>query len=131
MIPLSRLNGDHIAINPDRIERADVTPDVVLTMTDGSKYVVAESLDELIDRIRFFRASVLALSQQLLLDGDTGLPGHLRLVRGGPGGTVVDHSGDLMSGPAGRLPAGATAFVPPPTTTPPVQPGITPGTTTG
>ena len=58
MIPLTRLNGDKVAINPDRIERADITPDVVLTMADGSKFVVAESLDELIDRIRLFRASV-------------------------------------------------------------------------
>lgn len=91
MIPLTRLNGDKVAINPDRIERADITPDVVLTMTDGSKFVVAESLDELIDRIRLFRASVLALSHRLVFEDDdpTG-EGHLRVVRGGTSGTVVD-----------------------------------------
>jgi flagellar protein FlbD len=91
MIPLTRLNGDQVAINPDRIERADITPDVVLTMTDGSKFVIHESLDELIDRIRLFRASVLALSHRLVFEGDDGSDeGHLRVVRGATSGTVVD-----------------------------------------
>jgi flagellar protein FlbD len=91
MIPLTRLNGDKVAINPDRIERADITPDVVLTMADGSKFVVAESLDELIDRIRLFRASVLALSHRLVFeDDDPSGDGHLRVVRGATSGTVVD-----------------------------------------
>jgi flagellar protein FlbD len=91
MIPLTRLNGDLVAINPDRIERADITPDVVLTMTDGSKFVIHESLDELIDRIRLFRASVLALSHRLVFEGDDGSgEGHLRVVRGATSGTVVD-----------------------------------------
>jgi flagellar protein FlbD len=91
MIPLTRLNGDKVAINPDRIERADITPDVVLTMADGSKFVVAESVDELIDRIRLFRASVLALSHRLVFEGDDPSgEGHLRVVRGSATGTVVD-----------------------------------------
>jgi uncharacterized protein YlzI (FlbEa/FlbD family) len=91
MIPLTRLNGDQVAINPDRIERADITPDVVLTMTDGSKFVIHESLDELIDRIRLFRASVLALSHRLVFEGDDDSgEGHLRVVRGATSGTVVD-----------------------------------------
>ena len=93
MIPLTRLNGEQVAINPDRIERADITPDVVLTMTDGSKFVIAESLDELIDRIRLFRASILALSHRLVFeDGDEGDGGAtpLRVVRGGTPGQVVD-----------------------------------------
>jgi flagellar protein FlbD len=93
MIPLTRLNGEHVAINPDRIERADITPDVVLTMTDGSKFVVAESLDELIDRIRLFRASVLALSHQLIFeanaDTDEGET-RLHVVRGSTATPVIE-----------------------------------------
>jgi flagellar protein FlbD len=97
MIPLTRLNGDQVLINPDRIERADITPDVVLTLTDGSKCVITESLDEVIDRIRLFRASVLALSHRLDFEGDlpdlfVDLEGedHLRIVRDTPNGRVVE-----------------------------------------
>ncbi len=91
MIPLTRLNGEKVAINPDRIERADITPDVVLTMADGSKFVVAESVDELIDAIRLFRASVLALSHRLVFEEDANEgESRLRVVRGSTKGPVVD-----------------------------------------
>jgi flagellar protein FlbD len=102
MIPLTRLNGEHVAINPDRIERADITPDVVLTMTDGSKYVIAESLDELIDRIRLFRASILALSHHLVFDEDGvdgGGHGRLRIVRGGASAGGDEHGSAVTGAP--------------------------------
>lgn len=62
MISLTRLNGQPFALNPDLIERLDVTPDTVVTLIDGAKYLVAESLEEVIDAIRRFRASVVALA---------------------------------------------------------------------
>jgi len=40
MILLSRLNGQQIALNADLIERAEATPDTVLTLVDGTKHVV-------------------------------------------------------------------------------------------
>ncbi|MCL4423512.1 MAG: flagellar FlbD family protein [Actinobacteria bacterium] len=68
MIPLKRLNGGDIAINPDLIERAEVTPDTVITLRDGTKYVVADSLGDLIERVVSFRAAVLVKAQRLLED---------------------------------------------------------------
>lgn len=62
MITLTRLNGHPFALNPDLIERLDVTPDTVVTLIDGAKYLVAEPLDVVIDAIRRFRASVVALA---------------------------------------------------------------------
>ena len=35
MIIVTRLNGPPFALNPDLIERADATPDTVLTLEDG------------------------------------------------------------------------------------------------
>ncbi|MGF1648181.1 MAG: flagellar FlbD family protein [Kineosporiaceae bacterium] len=58
MIPLTRLNGRVFGLNPDAVVRADVTPDTVLTLADGSKYVVSESLAEVIDLVVEFRAEV-------------------------------------------------------------------------
>ena len=62
VITLTRLNGQPFALNPDLIERLDVTPDTVVTLIDGAKYLVAEPLDQVIDAIRRFRASVVALA---------------------------------------------------------------------
>ena len=68
MILLHRLNGPPFALNADLIERAEATPDTVLTLVDGTKYVVAESLDEVVARIQESRASVIALAEQIKFD---------------------------------------------------------------
>ncbi|WP_019873618.1 flagellar FlbD family protein [Sporichthya polymorpha] len=60
MIVVTRLGGPTFAVNPDLIERAEASPDTVVTLVDGTKYVIAESLDELVERIRTYRASVIA-----------------------------------------------------------------------
>lgn len=66
MILLTRLNGPVFALNPDLVERADSTPDTVITLVDGTKYVVGESLAEVVALIRRYRASVVADAQQMV-----------------------------------------------------------------
>lgn len=61
MISLTRLSGSVFALNSDLIERVDCTPDTVITLVDGSKYVVAESLETVLSTVRRFRAEVVAL----------------------------------------------------------------------
>ena len=65
MIMLSRLNGLPFALNPDLIERAEATPDTVLTLCDGNKLVIGESVEELVTRVREYRASILSLADQV------------------------------------------------------------------
>jgi flagellar protein FlbD len=65
MIIVTRLNGPPFALNPDLIERADATPDTVLTLVDGTKYLIAESVEEVIEAVRQYRASVIALAQHI------------------------------------------------------------------
>jgi flagellar protein FlbD len=61
VIILTRLgNGMPIAVNPDLIERAEHTPDTVITLNDGHKLVVEEPLEQVIALIRSWRASVAA-----------------------------------------------------------------------
>lgn len=67
MVILTRLNGQPFALNPDLVERAESTPDTVVTLVDGTKYVVSESLPELIERIRDYRASVVAAANHFEL----------------------------------------------------------------
>lgn len=60
MIQLTRLNDERFALNTDLVERIEATPDTVLTLIDGTKYVVAEPLEVVIDRVIGFRARVVA-----------------------------------------------------------------------
>jgi len=66
MIYLARFHsGERIAINPDLIERIEETPDTVITLTSGAKYVVGESMDEVAERYRAFRASMFTLAVRM------------------------------------------------------------------
>lgn len=60
VIIVTRLNGPVFALNPDLVERAESTPDTVVTLVDGTKYVIAEPVEQLIRLIRDYRASVIA-----------------------------------------------------------------------
>jgi flagellar protein FlbD len=52
-------------LNTDLIESIEATPDTVVTLVDGRKFVVAESPDEVVQRTVGFRASVLAAAEEL------------------------------------------------------------------
>lgn len=74
MIMLTRLNGAPFALNPDLVERAEATPDTVLTLCDGSKLLVAESVEELVAKIREYRAQVLCQAENLSAAQPDGAP---------------------------------------------------------
>ena len=65
MILVTRINGAVFALNPDLVERADCTPDTVVTLVDGTKYVIAESVPEFIDSVRHYRASLIAQASRI------------------------------------------------------------------
>jgi flagellar protein FlbD len=62
VIRVTRLNGERFALNPDLIERVEGHPDTVAFLVDGTKYVVKESVDEVLTEIREYRAEILATS---------------------------------------------------------------------
>jgi flagellar protein FlbD len=78
MIIVTRLHGASLAVNCDLIERVEATPDTVLTLVDGSRYVVRESVSEIVDEVRAFRASVVLLAGRL--DAPAATDQHLYLV---------------------------------------------------
>ena len=57
MIELTRLNDVKFAINSDHIEVIEETPDTVITLTNGHKYIVKERVKEIISQIQAFRRS--------------------------------------------------------------------------
>ena len=58
MILVTRLNGKRFALNPDLIERVEETPDTVVILVDGTKYLVSEPIDDIVERVVDFRARV-------------------------------------------------------------------------
>ena len=74
MISLTRLSGAPFALNPDLVERIDATPDTIITLIDGKKYVVAESLPQVATTIRTYRAEVIALSHVLDMSTEPAAP---------------------------------------------------------
>ena len=55
MIELHRLNGEAFLLNSDMIETIDVTPDTVLRLLNGHRYVVRERVRDVYKKILTFR----------------------------------------------------------------------------
>lgn len=58
MIRLTRINHVPVVLNSDLIEHVEATPDTVITLTTGRKFVVLESPEEVIRRVIEFRRSI-------------------------------------------------------------------------
>jgi len=63
MIRLTRINHVPLVLNSDLIEHVEVTPDTVIAMMSGQKFMVLESADEVIDRVINFRRRIAKLPQ--------------------------------------------------------------------
>lgn len=71
MIVVTRLNGPKFAVNPDLLQRIESTPDTILTLIDGTKYIVAESMSEVTALVIDYRARVVAATISLTGDGSS------------------------------------------------------------
>jgi flagellar protein FlbD len=58
MINLHKLNGDSFILNAGHIEVIDTTPDTVITLSNGKKYVVKESAEEVINLTKAYKKEI-------------------------------------------------------------------------
>jgi flagellar protein FlbD len=65
VIVVTRLKGPQFAVNPDLLQRIESAPDTILTLIDGTKYIIEESTAEVIVLIQAYRAQVIARAQQI------------------------------------------------------------------
>jgi uncharacterized protein YlzI (FlbEa/FlbD family) len=65
VIAVTCRNGEHFSVDPLSIERVETDPDTVIHLVDGTKYVVADSFDEVLRTISDHRALTLVARQQL------------------------------------------------------------------
>jgi len=63
MIKVRKINGEKMAINAELIETVQATPDTVITFTTGKKILVAENVDEIIDKVISYRKNILSCSE--------------------------------------------------------------------
>nr|PZN31001.1 MAG: endoflagellar protein [Actinomycetota bacterium] len=79
MIVVHRLKGEPFFLNADLIESIEGTPDTVITLVDSRRLVVADTPEEIVERIRLYRGSLLASADMIL----TGHAPQLTVLRGG------------------------------------------------
>jgi flagellar protein FlbD len=58
VIRLTRINHEPLVVNSDLIEHIETTPDTVISLTTGQKFMVLESADEVIGRVVEFRRAI-------------------------------------------------------------------------
>jgi flagellar protein FlbD len=78
VIVVTRLNGPQFGVNPDLLQRIDSAPDTILTLIDGTKYIVEESMSEVIELVNEHRSQLLARAHDIQLFA----PPTVELVRG-------------------------------------------------
>lgn len=60
MINVTRLNRSSLVLNCDLIEHIESSPDTVITLTNDRTITVQETAEEIINRVRAWRRSLLS-----------------------------------------------------------------------
>jgi flagellar protein FlbD len=60
MIKLVKLNGSMIVINAEIIESVEATPDTVINLATGNRFIVRDPVEEVIAKIVDYRRQVYA-----------------------------------------------------------------------
>lgn len=50
MIELTRFNGERFVLNADQIETVEATPDTLVRLLSGKKFVVRETVETVVER---------------------------------------------------------------------------------
>jgi flagellar protein FlbD len=60
MIKLHKLNGAEIVVNAELIESVEATPDTVLNLATGNRFLVKDSVQDVIDKVMEYKKKVYA-----------------------------------------------------------------------
>ncbi len=61
MIKLKQINGELIVVNAELISYVQAHPNTVITLTNGDKLIVEETVDEVIDKVIEYRRKIAAM----------------------------------------------------------------------
>ena len=60
MISLTRINGTVFILNAELIESIDTSPDTIVSLVNGHKYLVKDSDKEVIEKVFEYKRSILS-----------------------------------------------------------------------
>ena len=75
MIAVTCRNGEHFTLDPDAIERVEDDGDTVVILEDGTKFVIGQTIDDLVRIVRDHRAAQVSARRRLA--GPVPVPGHV------------------------------------------------------
>lgn len=59
MIDLTGMNNKEFALNADHIEKIEEVPETLITLTNGKKYIVLESIDEVKEKVIRYKNKIV------------------------------------------------------------------------
>ena len=62
MISVTRFNDSTLIINADLIQTVEETPDTVITLTTGTKFIVKEKSKEIVDKVVEYKRRIFVNS---------------------------------------------------------------------
>lgn len=59
MINVTGMNNKEFVLNADHIEKIDEVPETLITLTNGKKYIVLESVEEVVDLVLRYKNKIV------------------------------------------------------------------------
>lgn len=64
MIEVTRLNNKKVIINSELIEYIEANPDTVISLTNGNKFIVKETVEETVDKVVNFKRRIHSITKE-------------------------------------------------------------------
>ncbi|WP_066892566.1 flagellar FlbD family protein [Clostridium nigeriense] len=59
MIDLTAMNNKDFILNADHIEKIEEVPETLITLTNGKKYIVLESVEEVVEKVIKYKNKIV------------------------------------------------------------------------
>ncbi|MDU5109250.1 MAG: flagellar FlbD family protein [Clostridium sp.] len=59
MIDVTAMNNKEFILNADHIEKIEEVPETLITLTNGKKYIVLESVEEVVDKVLKYKNKIV------------------------------------------------------------------------
>ena len=62
MIKVTSMNNVEFILNADHIEKIEEVPDTIITLTNGKKYIVLQSVDDIIEKVVKYKNKIFNIN---------------------------------------------------------------------